>query len=206
MYAVVETGGKQYQVKEGKYVDIELMDASPDTKVELDKVIAIIAGDHSKIGQPYIEGAFIHGKVLKHDRSKKVIIYKMRKKKGYRVKKGHRQDFTRLLIEDIEFPNKEEVLKHSKALEEQAEKELAEKEAKLNAAKEKKKAKAKTKTESKKKQPKAKKETTKEEKLVVEEETKIESQETIEETIIEATEQSEVVTEETTTEEETNQE
>lgn len=141
MYAVVETGGKQYKVKEGLYVDIDLLDAKPESKVNLDKVVAIIAGEHSKIGQPYVEGASIQGKILKHDKAKKVITFKMRQKKGYRLKKGHRQDFTRVLIENIECPDKEELLKHSKTLEDQLEKERLEQEAKLEEIKTKRRAK-----------------------------------------------------------------
>ncbi len=98
MYAVVETGGKQYQVQEGTYVDIELLDAAPEEKVDLDKVVAVIAGEQSQIGQPYLEGACVHGIILSHRKAKKIISYKMKRKKGYRVKQGHRQQFTRLKV------------------------------------------------------------------------------------------------------------
>jgi large subunit ribosomal protein L21 len=101
MIAIVETGGKQYQVAEGQYVDIELLDAKEGDSVELDKVLMIVDGKKSKVGQPYVKGAKIIGKVLKHDRDKKVIVYKMKRKKGYRSKNGHRQPFSRLMVESI---------------------------------------------------------------------------------------------------------
>jgi large subunit ribosomal protein L21 len=138
MYAVVETGGKQYQVQEGRYIDVDLMNANPDTNINIDRVVAIIAGEHSQIGQPYVEGASVQAKILKHDRNKKVIAYKMRRKKGYRLKKGHKQHFTRILVENIEFPNKDETVKYAKTQEEKLEKEIQEKETKLKEAKEKK--------------------------------------------------------------------
>ena len=104
MIAIVETGGKQYKVAEGKYVDVELLDAEEGDSVELDKILMIIDGENSKVGQPYIEGAKITGKILKNDRAKKVIVYKMRRKKGYHRKNGHRQPFSRLMVENIVIP------------------------------------------------------------------------------------------------------
>ncbi len=104
MIAIVETGGKQYKVAEGKYVDIELLDASEGDCVELDKVLMIIDGKNSEIGQPYLEGAKIKGKVLKNDRDKKILVYKMKPKKGYRRKNGHRQPFSRVMVESIVLP------------------------------------------------------------------------------------------------------
>ncbi len=104
MIAIVETGGKQYKVAEGKYVDIELLDANEGDSVEIDKILMIIDGENSKVGQPYIEGAKITGKILKNDRAKKVIVYKMKRKKGYHRKNGHRQPFSRLMVENIVIP------------------------------------------------------------------------------------------------------
>lgn len=101
MIAIIETGGKQYKVAEGQYVDIELLNSEEGDAVEIDKVLMIIDGKDSKVGQPYVEGAKIQGKILKNDKDKKIIIYKMKRKKGYRVKNGHRQRFTRLMVESI---------------------------------------------------------------------------------------------------------
>lgn len=101
MIAIVETGGKQYKVEEGKYVDIELLEANEGDSVSLDKIVMIVDGENSQVGQPYIKGAVIKGKVLKNDRDKKVLVYKMRCKKGYRKKNGHRQSFSRFMVESI---------------------------------------------------------------------------------------------------------
>ena len=101
MYAIVETGGKQYQVEEGRYVDIELIGEEADAKVVFDKVVMIVNGKKSKVGQPYVEKATVEGTVIKTDRAKKIIVYKQRPKKGYRKKQGHRQGFTRVMISKI---------------------------------------------------------------------------------------------------------
>ena len=101
MYAIVETGGKQYQVEEGRYVDVELLGEEKDAKVVFDKVVMIVNGKKSKVGQPYVANAKVEGTILKTDRAKKIIVYKQRPKKGYRKKQGHRQGFTRVMINKI---------------------------------------------------------------------------------------------------------
>ena len=101
MYAIVETGGKQYQVEEGRYVDVELLGEEKDAKVVFDKVVMIVNGKKSKVGQPYVAGASVEGKIMLHDKAKKVIVYKQRPKKGYRKKQGHRQGFARVMISKI---------------------------------------------------------------------------------------------------------
>lgn len=106
MIAIVETGGKQYKMAEGKYVDIELLDAQEGDSVSLDKVVMIVDGKKSTVGQPYVKGATIQGKILKNGRDKKVLVYKMRCKKGYRRKNGHRQNFSRLMVESISLEKK----------------------------------------------------------------------------------------------------
>ena len=101
MYAIVETGGKQYQVEEGRYVDVELLDGEKDSKVVFDKIVMIVNGKKSKVGQTYVTGASVEGKIILHDRAKKIIVYKQRPKKGYRKKQGHRQGFARVMINKI---------------------------------------------------------------------------------------------------------
>ena len=101
MYAIVETGGKQYQVEEGRYLDVELLDGEKDSKVVFDKVVMIVNGKKSKVGQPYVAGASAEGTIVKHDKDKKIIVYKQRPKKGYRRKQGHRQGFTRVMISKV---------------------------------------------------------------------------------------------------------
>ena len=101
MFAIVETGGKQYQVEEGRYLDVELLEGDKDSKVVFDKVVMIVNGKKSKVGQPYVAGASAEGTIVKHDRAKKIIVYKQRPKKGYRKKQGHRQGFTRVMSSKI---------------------------------------------------------------------------------------------------------
>ena len=96
MYAIVETGGKQYQVEEGRYLDVELLEGEKD-----DKVVMVVNGKKSKVGQPYVKNASAEGVIMGHDKAKKVIVYKQRPKKGYRVKRGHRQQYTRVMINKI---------------------------------------------------------------------------------------------------------
>ena len=101
MYAIVEAGGKQYPVEEGRYIDMELLDAEKDSKVTFDKIVMLVNGKKSKVGQPYVSGASVEGTVVKHDKAKKIIVFKQRPKKGYRKKQGHRQQFTRVMITKI---------------------------------------------------------------------------------------------------------
>ncbi len=101
MYAIVETGGKQYRLEEGKYTDIELLDVNAGEKVTFEKVVMLVNGKKSKVGAPYVEGATIEGTIVKHDKAKKIIVFKQRPKKGYRKKQGHRQQFTRVMINKI---------------------------------------------------------------------------------------------------------
>lgn len=101
MLAIIETGGKQYEVTEGRYVDIELLNANKDDSFVFEKVVMIVDKENTKIGQPYVEGAIVNAKILNHAKDKKIIVYKQRCKKGYRKKQGHRQNFTRVMIENI---------------------------------------------------------------------------------------------------------
>lgn len=106
MLAIVETGGKQYQMTEGRYVDIELLNAQPEDKVVLDKIVMIVDGENSTIGAPYIANASISGRVMLNGKEAKVLVYKQRCKKGYRKKQGHRQQYTRLFVESITVDGK----------------------------------------------------------------------------------------------------
>ena len=101
MYAIVETGGKQYKLEEGRYVDIELLDAKENDKVTFDKIVMLVNGKKSKVGQPYVEGALVEGSIVKNDKAKKIIVFKQRPKKGYRKKQGHRQQYSRVMINKI---------------------------------------------------------------------------------------------------------
>ena len=108
MLAIVETCGKQYEVQEGKYIDVEFLGREENETFELDKIVMIVDGEKSKVGQPYIEGATVKAKVLKNGKEKKVLVYKQRCKKGYRKKNGHRQQFSRIMIESINLSGNKE--------------------------------------------------------------------------------------------------
>lgn len=110
MLAIVETCGKQYQIQEGRYIDVEFLGKDENETLEFDKVVMIVAGEQSKVGQPYVEGAIVKATVLKNGKEKKVLVYKQRRKKGYRNKNGHRQQFSRIMIESIEFPGKADII------------------------------------------------------------------------------------------------
>ena len=115
MYAIVETGGKQYPVEEGRYIDLELLDAEKDSKVTFDKIVMLVNGKKSKVGQPYVSGASVEGTVVKHDKAKKIIVFKQRPKKGYRKKQGHRQQFTRVMITKIRTSAKKDSAEKAEA-------------------------------------------------------------------------------------------
>jgi len=94
MYAVIETGGKQYTVREGDVVKVEKLDLNEGDKCVFDKVLMINKDGELEVGRPFVEGAKVEGKVLRQAKDKKVVIYKYKSKKNYRKKQGHRQPFT----------------------------------------------------------------------------------------------------------------
>ncbi len=100
MYAVVETGGKQYQVKVGDVVFVEKIDADAET-VTFDKVVALGGDGNFSVGTPYVAGATVTAKILKQTKGKKIVVYRYKSKKGYHKKKGHRQPFTKVEIQAI---------------------------------------------------------------------------------------------------------
>ena len=102
MYAVLETGGKQYNEEAGKCYYVEKLDAEVGETVELENVLLIADGDNVKVGNPTVEGAKIKATVEAQGKGKKVIVFKFKPKKNYRKKKGHRQPFTKIKIEAIE--------------------------------------------------------------------------------------------------------
>ena len=101
MYAIFESGGKQYRVTAGDTLDIEKLDVSAGNKVELTNVLLIADGDQVKVGTPTIEDASVVGHVLAHVKGEKIYIFKSKKRKGYRRKTGHRQQYIRLHIDEI---------------------------------------------------------------------------------------------------------
>ena len=100
-YAIIRTGGKQYQVSAGTLVRVEKIDGNVGDTVELKDVLAVFDGDTTKIGQPTVEGAVVLARIVEQDKAKKVLIFKKKRRKGYRVKRGHRQMFTALKISGL---------------------------------------------------------------------------------------------------------
>ncbi len=100
-HAVIETGGKQYRVAEGDVVFIEKLDAEAGDTYTFDKVLAVVDEGSSRFGAPVLEGATVTAKIEKNGKSRKIRVYKMKPKKGYRRTQGHRQPYTKVTIEAI---------------------------------------------------------------------------------------------------------
>ena len=102
MYAIIETGGKQYKVQPGDVIDVETLTADDDNKIELDKVVAV-SGDDGKmtVGAPTVDGATVSAELIEQGRAAKKIVFKMKRRKGNRRKHGHRQGYSRVRILDI---------------------------------------------------------------------------------------------------------
>ena len=98
MYAIIETGGKQYKVTEGDTLFIEKLEAEANAKITFDKVLAVLNGDSATFGAPVVEGASVDATVVKNGKGKKIRIFKYTPKKGYRKRQGHRQPYTKVQI------------------------------------------------------------------------------------------------------------
>ena len=101
MYAVIETGGKQYQVKEGDTLFIEKLNVEAEQTVNFDKVVAVGTDNGLTVGAPYVENADVEAKVLKNGKAKKITVFTYKPKKGEKKKQGHRQPYTQVKIEAI---------------------------------------------------------------------------------------------------------
>jgi large subunit ribosomal protein L21 len=117
MYAVIETGGKQYRVELGTELAVELLDAEPGGTITLDRVLLVADGDSAEIGRPLVANAKVAAEVLRQARGEKVISFKYRPKARRRVKKGHRQELTILRISDIVLGGKSAAASEAKAAE-----------------------------------------------------------------------------------------
>ena len=149
MYAVIETGGKQYRVEVGTELEVELLDVEPGQSITLERVLLVADGAEAAVGTPVVDGAAVEAEVVGATRGEKVIAFKYRPKARRRVKKGHRQELTVLRINDIRFggksaaenqPKAESKAESRKAIEEAAARQAAEDAAlaaKLNVADEK---------------------------------------------------------------------
>lgn len=101
MYAIIRTGGKQYQVEAGDKLRVEKLEGEVGATVELDEVLLLVDGESVQIGRPVVEGAKVVATIIEQGRQKKVIVFKKKRRKGYQVKKGHRQFYTALNIDTI---------------------------------------------------------------------------------------------------------
>lgn len=101
MYAIIETGGKQYRVEPGDTLDVERIATDNPDPIEFDRVLAVSDGDDLRLGTPLLDGAVVSAQLVKQFRGKKLVVFKMKRRKGYRLKKGHRQELTRVRIVDI---------------------------------------------------------------------------------------------------------
>ncbi len=101
MYAVIETGGKQYRVQEGDVITVEKSDVEAGEKINFDRVLLLSDGETVKVGAPYVESCNVAGTVVEHGKGQKVIIFKYKSKKDYRKKQGHRQPYTMIKIEKV---------------------------------------------------------------------------------------------------------
>jgi len=101
MYAILETGGKQYKVEQGSVIFVEKLDVAEGEKVTFDKVLAVADGDNVTVGTPVVSGVTVTGTVAKQGKAKKIYVFKMKRKKNERSKKGHRQPYTKITIESI---------------------------------------------------------------------------------------------------------
>ncbi len=102
MYAVIKTGGKQYRVAEGEIVRVEKLPGDKGDAVTFDQVLLVGGDDKAKVGRPLVKGAAVKAEITAQDRDRKIIVFKFRRRKGYRRKAGHRQPFTEIRITGID--------------------------------------------------------------------------------------------------------
>jgi len=101
MYAVIKTGGKQYRVEQGDTLALERLDGDTGAQVSFDEVLLVGSDDATQIGRPLVQGASVKATIVEQGRAKKIIVFKFRRRKNYKRKKGHRQYFTRVHIDAI---------------------------------------------------------------------------------------------------------
>ena len=100
MFAIVETGGKQYKVEEGQFIEVEKLERNVGDKINLN-VLLVSDGENVKAGSPYVEGCTVEAEVVEHGKGDKIVVFKYKAKKNFRRKQGHRQPYTKLKITDI---------------------------------------------------------------------------------------------------------
>ena len=102
MYAIIQTGGKQYRVSEGDVLSVEKLPVAEGEEVVFDQVLTVVADGDVKIGKPVLEGAKVTAKVVEHGKGEKILVFKYKAKSNYRRRQGHRQPFTKVRIESIQ--------------------------------------------------------------------------------------------------------
>lgn len=104
MYAVIQTGGKQYRVRAGDTVLVEKLDGAVGDTVQFDKVLLLSGDDAVSVGQPHLDGAKVTGEIVEQTLGKKLVVYKFKRRKDYRRRNGHRQKYTAVKINDVVAP------------------------------------------------------------------------------------------------------
>ncbi|HAF61465.1 MAG TPA: 50S ribosomal protein L21 [Anaerolineaceae bacterium] len=125
LYAIFESGGKQFKATEGAYVEVDHLPAEVGKKISLDKVLLLVNEKDTQVGTPFIKGASVDATVISHFKAKKIIVFKYRAKERYRVKTGHRQQYTRLMVDSIAFTGKAKAVEVEKPVEKVEEKKPA---------------------------------------------------------------------------------
>ncbi len=101
MFAVFQTGGKQFRAEPGRRIRVPSLDAEPGDSITFDQVLLAADGDDVKVGAPTVSGASVSAEILRHGRDKKIIVFKRKRRKGYRKKQGHRQGFTEIRVNEV---------------------------------------------------------------------------------------------------------
>lgn len=114
MYAVIRTGGKQYKVKAGDLIRVESLEKSPGDEFEMDEIL-MVSGKTAHVGAPTVSNATVTVVVTKHDKHKKIVVFKKKRRQGYRKMQGHRQNFTELFVKSITSPDGESASAEMKA-------------------------------------------------------------------------------------------
>jgi large subunit ribosomal protein L21 len=102
MYAIIESGGKQYRVEENQLLQVDKLALAEGSAFETDRVLLVAGEGEVKVGQPFVAGARVTGSVVRHEKGRKIHVFKYKPKKNYRRRKGHRQDYTRVRIDSIQ--------------------------------------------------------------------------------------------------------
>jgi len=103
MYAIIQTGGKQYKVSPGDELRVEKLDGNPGDFITFDQILMVVDKDNIKLGKPYLEDSKVKARIIRHGKDRKIIVFKYKRRKNYKRKKGHRQHYTLVRIEEIEI-------------------------------------------------------------------------------------------------------